>query len=166
MVHLLIDRAGQVGDRTLIAERDRTAWHHAGEPRDLGPFFRTATLVLSPLPSCEGLTRETCRKSVRSFIQHAHAKHEAKKTPEQRAQRKPALGVDKVIFAACDTRPVTPARSKRPYVFGAPAACKAYTAAHVAREQAYRELSRRYRAGERTVQFPEGMYPPPLMQAA
>jgi REP element-mobilizing transposase RayT len=153
---------------------DRTAWHHAGEPRELGPFFRTATLVLSPLPSCEGLSREDCRKSVQSFIEHAHAKHqakhqakhEAKQTPERRAQRKPALGVDKVIFAAFDTRPVMPARSNRPYVFGTPDACKAYTAAHIAREQAYRELSRRYRAGERTVEFPEGMYPPPLMQAA
>ena len=28
------------------------------------------------------------------------------------------------------------------------------------------ELSARYRAGERNLQFPEGMYPPPLIQAA
>jgi REP element-mobilizing transposase RayT len=144
---------------------DRTAWHHAGEPKDLSPFFRTVTLVLSPLPSCEGLSREACRNSVQRFIEQAHAKHEAKQSPEQRAARKPPLGVDKVLFAAFDTRP-KPARNKRPYVFGSAAACRAYTEAHVVRVQAYRELSARYRAGERNLQFPEGMYPPPLIQAA
>jgi hypothetical protein len=33
-------------------------------------------------------------------------------------------------------------------------------------EQAHREISERYRAGEHDVRFPCGMYPPPLLQAA
>jgi len=147
---------------------DRTAWHAARRPGDLSRFFRKVTLELSPLPSCEGMSRQAYLQSLHSWIEHARAKHQAEQSaePENPARPRCTLGVDKVIFSDFETRPKEPARARRPYVFGAPEACKAYTAGMVVRMQQYRELSDRYRAGERDLKFPEGMYPPPLIQAA
>jgi REP element-mobilizing transposase RayT len=159
-------------DELTFEYLDRTAWHKAGRPKDLGPYFRSATLALSPLPSCDGCSREVYRASLMSWIEAAHDKALAKQRdgsdgqPTGRPERRPALGVDKVIAAAFDTWPKQPARSDRPYVFGTPENRKAYTAAAVELDQAHQELSERYRAGEHDVTFPSGMYPPPLLQAA
>jgi len=148
---------------------DRTAWHAAGRPDDLGPFFRSVTLTLSPLPSCEGSTRESYRASLQSWIEVAHAKAVAKeREPQRTTTRTPraALGVEKVIVTPFETWPKQPARSERPYVFGAPDACRAYTGAVVAVGQEHHECSRRYAEGDHTVTFPPGTYSPPLLRAA
>lgn len=153
-------------DRLDFEYLDRTAWHAARRPDNLAPFFRTATLELSPLPACEGLSREACRDSARAWIEHAHAKAEANKTDEQRQRRRRPLGIDKLIHTDFEARPASPDRSRRPYVFGHPDACKRYTAGAIVLSQEHAELSRRYRKGERMLRFPDGMYPPPLIQAA
>jgi hypothetical protein len=145
---------------------DRTAWHRAGRPDELGPFYRTATLVLSPLPGCEGLSRERCRESARAWIAEAHARNQSKLTPEQRARYTGPVGVEKVITSDFETRPKSPDRSRRPYVFGRPDARARYTKAVISIMQAHGELSERFRDGERNVRFPEGTYLPPVMRAA
>jgi REP element-mobilizing transposase RayT len=159
-------------DELTFEYLDRTAWHGAGRPKDLSRFFRSATLTLSPLPSAEGCSRDTYRASLMSWVEVAHEKALAKECDANQAKsertRRPrdVLGVDKVIAAPFDTWPKEPARTERPYVFGAPDNCRAYTAAAVALDQTHRELSARYRAGDHSVTFPPGMYSPPLLQAA
>jgi len=148
---------------------DRTAWHDAGRPEDLTPFFRTSTLTLSPLPSCEGMPREVYRASLQSWVEAAHAKTVAAAgTPNSSRERtrRAVVGVEKVVTAAFETWPKKPARSERPYVFGLPDACRTYTAASIALGHEHCERSKRYRAGDASVTFPPGMYPPPLLQAA
>ncbi len=110
------------------------------------------------------MTRELCRRSVRTWV--ARGKHLAGMTEQQRARFQRPLGVDEVIFADFQTRPKAPAQSNRPYVFGMPEARAQYTHGVVAIMQAHAELSERYRAGERALQFPAGTYPPPILLAA
>jgi hypothetical protein len=159
-------------DELTFEYLDRTAWHKAGRPKDPGPYFRSATLTLSPLPSCDGCSREVYRASLMSWIEAAHDKALAKQRdgrddqPTGQPGRRPALGVDKVIASAFDTWPRQPAHSDRPYVFGTPENRRAYTAAAMELDEAHRDRSERYRAGEHDVTFPSGMYPPPLLQAA
>jgi len=145
---------------------DRMAWHQAGCPDDLAPFFFTATLELSPLPGCEGMSREAYRTSACSWITVARAKHETSLERAERERFKHPLGVEKVLQTQFETRPKTPSFSHRPYVFGHPQACKQYTAAVVAIAQHHAELSERFRKGERELTFPEGTYLPPVMRAA
>jgi REP-associated tyrosine transposase len=153
-------------DRLEFEYLDRVAWHDAGSPDDLTPFFRTATLELSPLPVCEGMSREACRASTLSWMEAARAKHEADLTPEERARFKTPLGIDKVLQTEPESRPKAPSFRERPYVFGSPEARKRYTAAVTATAQHHAELSERYRNGERDVRFPDGTYPPPILRAA
>jgi hypothetical protein len=153
-------------DRLEFEYLDRTAWPRAGRPESLAEFFRSATLELSPLPSCEGMSRETYRQSARTWIEHAKAESQACKEPAERNKAKRPLGIDKVIYTDFNARPKAPAHSRRPYAFGSAEACKRYTQAVVSMTQEHAELSRRYRNGERMLRFPDGMYPPPLIQAA
>lgn len=153
-------------DQLQFEYLDRTAWHRAGRPDDLDPFYRIATLELSPLPGCEGMSREVYRESARTWIAQAHARHQAELSPEERARYTRPLGVDKVVTTDFETRPKSPERSQRPYVFGRPDARARYTEAVVSIMQAHAELSERFHGGERTVRFPEGTYLPPVMRAA
>ena len=119
--------------------------------------------------SCEGMSRETYRASLNRWVEAAHDKSLAKQRDERPSpsrRRRSSLGVEKVITAAFDTWPKQPVRSERPYVFGTPNACRSHTIAAIAVGQAHGELSERYRAGDRSVTFPPGTYPPPLLQAA
>jgi REP element-mobilizing transposase RayT len=159
-------------DELAFEYLDRSAWHAAGRPDELTPFFRTVTLELSPLPSCEGLSREAYRESLRSWVDVAQStalakQREGTSTPSDTVRsRRAKLGIDPVVTAAFDTWPRQPAKSDRPYVFGRPEACHEYTATVVALGQTHGEQSERYRAGERNVVFTPGMYPPPLLRAA
>ena len=71
-----------------------------------------------------------------------------------------------VLNAAFDARPKQPKFQRRPYCFGHPELRRAHflEMSHVI--AAYEDASERYRAGDRTARFPEGTYPPPLLQAA
>jgi hypothetical protein len=111
------------------------------------------------------MSRETYRQSARTWIEHAKAKSEASKDPAERNKAKRPLGIDKVIHTDFNARPKAPANSGRPYAFGSAQACTRYKQAVVSMTQEHAELSRRYRDGERMLRFPDGMYPPPLIQA-
>ena len=82
------------------------------------------------------------------------------------AKRGAALGVETVIKAAFDQRPNAPKRSPRPYCFGSQQAKREHYEMTPLVYQAHEVASDAYRAGDRTVNFPIGTYPPPIMSAA
>jgi REP element-mobilizing transposase RayT len=142
---------------------DRTGWHRARRPQSLSPFFKTATLKLSPLPSCEGMSREVYRDAVLSWVQDAQANANARREHGPRLQ---VAGIEKIVHADFDTRPKQPASRRRPYAFGEPEARAAHRQGMIELMQGYQRCSERYRNGERMVPFPEGVYLPPVLQAA
>jgi len=152
---------------------DRTAWQRAKRPNDIGPFMKQATLVLSPIPSCEGMSPELYRQSLQTWIDDAQDKHQAKSGQTDAegaalARRHPskALGIDGVVRASVEQRPRSPSFSRRPYAFGTPEAVRAHRHAMFAVMAEYDQCGDRYRSGEWHVGFPEGTYRPPMMQAA
>ena len=153
-------------DRLQFEYLDRSAWHEADSPPDLSPFFCAATLELSPLPGCEGMSRAAYRESARSWIAATRAKHESQLEPAERERFKRPLGIDKVLQAELETRPKEASFSERPYVFGRSDMCKRYTQAVVAIAQRHAELSERFRNGDRQLKFPAGTYLPPVLRAA
>lgn len=147
---------------------DRTAWHRKKRPVDLRPFMRTATLVLSPIPSCDGMDPDTYRDSLQSWVAHSLAKARARKADEEprRSQGRKAVGIDAVIEASFESRPRAPSFRRRPYAHGAPDAVRVHSQAMLALQSHYAAIAERYRGGQWNVEFPEGTYRPPLMQAA
>jgi REP element-mobilizing transposase RayT len=145
---------------------DATAWHRKKRPRNLSPFFKTATLTLSPIPSCDGLPAELYQESVQRWVNHAVAKAAARRA--ERGQQTPhqPLGVDEVIHADFAQRPRNAARRRRPYAHGRPENVRAYLHATLAVVADYDERAERYRNGEHDVELPSGTYRPPLMRAA
>lgn len=165
---------GTSEDQTLtFTYFDRTAWQRAKRPKDIGPFMKQATLVLSPIPSCEGMSPEQYRQSLQTWIDDAQDKHLAKRgqkegseaTPVEPHQRK-TLGIDGVVHTGFAHRPRSPSFSRRPYAFGTPEAVRAHRQGMLALMADYDDCADRYRRGEWDVEFPEGTYRPPMMQAA
>jgi REP element-mobilizing transposase RayT len=145
---------------------DATAWHRKKRPSDLGPFFKTATLTLSPIPSCAGMSAELYRQSVQRWVDHALSKAATRRKERGMPQGQQPLGVDKVIHADFAQRPRNPARRRRPYAHGRPENVRAYLHATLATVADYDQRAERYRNGEHDVALPSGTYRPPLMRAA
>ena len=82
------------------------------------------------------------------------------------AKRGATLGVETVIKAAFDQRPKAPKRSRRPHCFGSQRAKREHYEMTQLVCEAHEVASDAYRAGDRTVNFPFGTYPPPIMSAA
>lgn len=76
------------------------------------------------------------------------------------AQREDSLN------AAFESRPKQPKFQRRPYCFGSPELRSAHFREMSRVIAAYEDASERYRAGDRRVRFPEGTYPPPVLQIA
>lgn len=148
---------------------DRTAWHRNKRPKDLAPFFKTTTLTLSPVPSCEGMSREVYYQSLRTWIGEAHAKVEAKRADKQDDAPYPrkakTLGAAKVLQASFDQRPKHPSRKRRPYTFGRAANVREHNHGMLRAIAGFNDSADRLRAGQLDVEFPEGTYRPPLMSA-
>ena len=167
---------------------DRSAWHKAGRPRKLKPFYKSSTLRLSRTPSCEGLGHKALRESLEAWVEHSHAKTQAKRAqdardrdkhhraaeragqcPPEYVERTPSrrLGLRKVIHARFDKRPRHSDLSKRPYEFTVcPIRRQAHKNTCFEVMDAHFDASKRFREGERDVEFPVGTYPPPIMHAA
>ena len=71
-----------------------------------------------------------------------------------------------MVQTSFETRPKRAAFGKRPYVFCEPGRRLEHIQGRMMLMDGYRDCSERFRAGERGVPFPEGTYPPPLLQAA
>ena len=134
---------------------DRTEWHKAGRPSDLGPFFKKATLRLSPLPQLEGMDRLLVRQSVQSWL-GGRSKARDKDYPSKAR----VLGIEGIFATAFESRPRNPAKSRRPYAFGSKQNRVKYFESVSTLYRAYAEASERFRAGEYNVAFPTGMYRP------
>ena len=110
------------------------------------------------------MPRDTYRQSLESWIEEARAKANTQRDPNH--NHKPALGVKQVIETGFDARPKRAAYAKRPYVFAIGEQRREHVHAMMRILAEHRDCSERFRAGERMVFFPEGTYPPPLLQAA
>jgi hypothetical protein len=164
----LVESAGQwpglnlafgTGDSDSIAFEylDCTAWHRARRPQQLAPFYGKATLKLSPLPSSSHLSREVYRRSVATWLRESNT---------EQAPRRSAMGLDKVVRTAFDTRPRNPERKRRPYAFGSRENMLINFEAVSQLYDAHYGCSERFLAGRRNVVFPSGTYPPPIKIAA
>jgi hypothetical protein len=139
----------------------RTDWHRARSPEDLSQFFRTATLTLSPLPRNEGVTRGVYAAMVQAWVADKKARSEA-----AGGRKKPALGLEAVLHTAFNGRPDTPKRSRRPYAFGTKEEVRARYQRCSNTTATYDWCSEQYLAGNRSVIFPDGTYPPAVPHAA
>jgi hypothetical protein len=136
---------------------DRTAWHKSGRPTKLDPFFRTATLRLSPLPQLDGVERSLVQQSVKSWL--------GRRT-ESRDKSRAVLGIDGIFDTAFESRPANPKRNRRPYAFGSKDNKSKYYQSVSILYQAYAEASEQYRDGQYDVGFPTGTYRPVIPVAA
>jgi hypothetical protein len=109
------------------------------------------------------MSREAYHASVLSWVADASAKANAGR---EGAPRPPAAGIEKIVHADFDTRPDHTASRRRPYAFGDPTLKDAHRKGMIELMQGYQRCSERYRNGERTVTFPDGVYLPPVSQAA
>ncbi|MDH5674571.1 MAG: transposase [Myxococcales bacterium] len=152
---------------------DYEAWREDGAPKDrIDDFFTSATLVLSPLPACEGMAPEDYARDVRAWID-AVVREEGpasgkmpKGAPRPSSSHGGFAGVDAVLNATFEHRPKDPAFRQRPYCFGSRENRKKHFEDMNNLYGVYDGRSERFRAGDWTVQFPEGTYPPPIVQAA
>jgi REP element-mobilizing transposase RayT len=135
---------------------DRTAWHKRGRPEKLDAFYRTAKLVLSPLPRLKGKSRSLVQQSTKSWL--------GRRT-QTKDRNGPVLGIEKIFETAFESRPKEPKRSRRPYAFGSKDNKSKYFRTVSILYEAYAEASEKYRAGQYDVTFPGGMYRPAIATA-
>lgn len=149
---------------------DTTAWNRARRPDDINDFFKVVTLRLSPLPASEGQTREDYARDVRQWVaDRLREDHTALDTTAQRsANRKPmsALGLEGIVDSAFDQRPRHSKMSRRPYCFGSPELRRQHYEQTSHLLDVHAQRSETFRAGQRSVDFPPGTYPPPVLLAA
>lgn len=136
---------------------DRTAWHKAGRPDELGDCFRKATLRLSPLPRLKKMQRELIRQSVTSWLGCRGKKG---------GRGSKVLGIEGILDTAFESRPKQPDRSRRPYAFGSKENKASYFQGVSMLYGLYTNASEKFRCGEYEVEFPSGMYRPPIAVAA
>lgn len=147
---------------------DAVAWHASRRPKQLGPFFKAVTLKLSPLPSADGADRKAYAKDVRRWVASRVGTSAAEHRGDAREASQPEqsfLGADAVLQAAFDQRPKSASRRRRPYCFGTPQQQREHFVQMSATQATHSDSSERYRAGERTIAFPPGTYPPPITLA-
>jgi hypothetical protein len=136
---------------------DRTAWHEAGRTDDLHPYFRKATMKLSPLPRLKSMSKSLIRRSIESWLgRRVNASESGKK----------ALGTEAIFDKAFESRPKHPKHSRRPYAFGSKENKTSYYQSISILYDSYAKASERFISGEFRVSFPPGMYRPPIAIAA
>ena len=148
---------------------NRSAWHEAGRPEDLRPFFETVTLTLSPLPEWASMPQgsqdrgSSYRDALRAALEEREAQARALADDEGKKQG----SLETLSRVDPQGRPEAPDRTRRPYVHvRCPDKEKAFKQEVDALYEAYPPCSLRFRQQEDLVTFPEGTYPPPLLAAA
>lgn len=144
-------------DELEFEDFDTLAWRKAGRPSDLGSYFRSNTLRLSPPPEVTSAEREAFATAIRARLAECEGSGDAGAG---------ALGIGAVLRAAIGSRPQHSSFSKRPYCFGPPALKREYIQQMSIIAAAHEAASVAFLAGHRTAEFPEGTYPPPIIQAA
>jgi REP element-mobilizing transposase RayT len=142
-----------MGDRDELRFEwlDRTGWQHAGRKQPPAAFFAEATLRLSPVPACAGMSRAQVCKSVRGWLKANHEPND-----------KPALGVDKVVHTGFEARPRNAKYRRRPYAFGCRELKREHYRAMMAVHAAHEAASEAFCAEDFDVPFPDGTYRPPI----
>ncbi len=117
------------------------------------------TVVLSPLPCWNHLTREAYRARVADLIHQIGATAAA----ERAKKGVEPLGVEKILAQDPETRPETLDRSPAPFVHAATRKIrKEFWQAYGWFVAAYREAADKLRNGDRDAAFPPGSFPPHL----
>lgn len=132
---------------------DKTAWHQAGRPDSLMPFFKQAQLKLSPLPAHEGLSPLQYEALLKSAL-------------ADKEQPSHVMGLEAVLKQDVFSKPRQPKRSRRPYAFGHPERKAEHRAELFALHDVYSQCSELYQRGQRQCVFPDGTYLPPVGLAA
>ena len=152
---------------------DYEAWREDGAKKErFDDFFTTATLELSPLPGCEGRDPQAYARDVRTWIEAVMREEVegANKTPTGASRRSSNnsgfAGLEAILRANFEHRPRDPASRRRPYCFGSRDNRQKHFEDMSNLYGVYDDRSERYLAGDPTVKFPEGTYPPPIVRAA
>ena len=121
-------------------------------------FPSAETVTLTPLPCWKDLKNDTIRSRVSRLIkeieQETRRMHSEQKTS-------PA-GIDRVLAKHPHSRPKSMKRSRAPLIHAASAAVrKKFREGYHSFVECYRQASDRFRAGETSVPFPLGSFPPP-----
>lgn len=126
-------------------------------------YVEKVVVELSRLPMFEGLDDTEYRKRVTEI------RHRIVRNGEQAREGKPALGVDAILKLPRTTVFEMPKpawfKDRKPMIVWSDAnhpETKAYLERFHAAQAQYDAASLRYRAGERDVRFPPGMYIPPI----
>ncbi len=139
---------------------DRTkefAARRRGEDYGRFEYATEETVYLDPLPCWRHLPIEEVRRRVRDLIRDI----EREAAAERHATEKPVLGAEAVMEMDPHYRPAKLDRSPAPdFHARLKKVRKAMRDAYAWVVAAYREAAERLRAGDRTVCFPEGTFPP------
>ncbi len=123
-------------------------------------FIETVELKYERLPGYENLTSEEYKKLM-------HKKLEERRVEIIERRGKPSIGISAIKRQTVGSRPIrsknSTIHSHRPRVLAiCPERRKRYLAWYFELYWEYKECSRAYRAGNLAVEFPDGMYRPPL----
>ncbi len=143
---------------------DRTAWWRKGGPRPgnrLKDHITWVEFSLAPLPSWERLTLYQRRTRFRHLVREAEEIAKKGRACEGRT----VVGVPALRRLDPRGRPIHPKRSGRQPLCHTsdPALRRAYKREWREFLRAYRAASMAYRAGDHTVEFPDGSFRPPLV---
>lgn len=156
-------------DQPVFEYLARTDWRRDRRRTGLDEFFTSITLTLSPLPHLTDIERNEYKRMVEGWIRELEQEtdDQQRKGPKPKSSStKAPLGVEKVIATPFAHRPAQPSFRRRPYSFGTPEERHRYREACNIKYAAHEDASRIFLTTDRTVTFPEGMYPPPIVQAA
>jgi hypothetical protein len=103
------------------------------------------------------MERTLVRRSVESWLG---------KRGRTREEGKKVLGLEAIYDTAFESRPKEPKRSRRPYAFGSKEKKAEHFRSISLLYHAHETTSEKFREGNFSVSFPEGMYRPPIMVAA
>lgn len=141
---------------------DRSGMYEArqrGETPRRSDYTRRETVELTPLPCWEHLETEEIQDAIRGLVTQI-----IEQTALEHAERgTEPLGVKAIRKQRALDRPVKTKKSPAPAFHAASrTAYRKMCSAYAAFVEAYRDASERLRAGEFSVIFPNGCFPPPL----
>ncbi len=138
--------------RSLEYEAERR-----GKEVDPEAFIERYTLELDPLPCWRHLPKEEIRRRIAEMVEEIDAEHARRVVLNGRAP----LGVEAIRKQHPHSRPEHTKKSPAPAVHAASKAVrKQMKAAYRLFAEAYCEAAARLRAGDLTVDFPPGCFPP------
>ena len=142
---------------------DRTAWHAAGAPEDRTPYMEQAELRIVLPEFLAQMDPEERAAMIRERLEAVEAEHRQ----ERESRGASVLGGDKVLEEDPCARPKRTNRSKRPLCHTSRIELWVEYREHWRHFRgSYRLAAQRYRAGDLTVEFPEGSFPPWIRKVA